>query len=188
MIAITVSTNYDDILDIILPQNYKFFEKWYIITDKNDSNTINVINKHNFSNIFLIFYNFYRNNKIFNKGGAIRYCQEIIGNLQYNGNLVLLDSDIWLPNNFIEILNDNIINDNIDDNVIYGTDKRYDYYSYDHFKNNIIDFDYPWSKEFQGYFQLYKYDKKKLYDESNNCSGCDLEFLKFFSKELYYLI
>jgi hypothetical protein len=181
MIAITVSTNYDDILDIVIPQNYKFFEKWYIITDKNDSNTINVIKKYNFSNIFIIFYNFYENNKIFNKGGAIRYCQnEIIGNLEYNGNIIILDSDIWLPDNFIEIVKDNIINDN----TIYGTNKRYDYYSYENFKNNIIDFDYPWSKEFHGYLQLYKYDKNKLYNESNNCSKCDIQFLNFFSKKV----
>jgi hypothetical protein len=38
MIPITVSTNYDDLLNIIIPQNYKFFEKWYIITDENDKN------------------------------------------------------------------------------------------------------------------------------------------------------
>jgi hypothetical protein len=36
IIAITVSTRYDDLLEIIIPQNYKFFDKWYIITDKND--------------------------------------------------------------------------------------------------------------------------------------------------------
>ena len=77
----------------------------------------------------------------------------------------------------------------VDENTIYGTNKRYDYYSYDYysyenFKNNIIDFDYPWSKDFQGYFQLYKYNKNKLYNESNNCSECDLFFLNFFSKEV----
>ena len=36
MIAITVSTKYADILNIIIPQNIKFFEKWYIITDETD--------------------------------------------------------------------------------------------------------------------------------------------------------
>ena len=181
MIAITVSTNYHDILDIIIPQNYKFFEKWYIITDKNDEDTINTINKYNFSNIYILFFDFYKNNRKFNKGGAIRYCQkEIVGSSNYNGSVVLLDSDIWLPNNFIEIVNDIVL----DDNVIYGTNKRFDYYSYENFKNNKIDLDYPWSKEFQGYFQLYKYDINKLYDESYNCSACDLNFLKLFSKKI----
>jgi len=43
---------------------------------KNDENIINIINKYNLSNIILLFYNFYENNKIFNKGGAISYCQK----------------------------------------------------------------------------------------------------------------
>lgn len=180
MIAITVSTNYDDILDVIISQNYLFFEKWYIITDKNDTKTIDVIKKYNFSNILILFYDFFTGNKIFNKGGAIKYCQkEIIGNLNYRGNIVILDSDIWLPDNFNEIIEDIIV----EDNQLYGTNKRYDYYSYENFKNNQIDFDYPWSKEFQGYFQLYKYDINKLYDDSDNCSGCDLQFLRFFTKK-----
>jgi hypothetical protein len=181
MIGITISTNYDDILNIIMPQNHKFFEKWYIVTDKHDFDTINVINKYNFPNVITLFYDFHENNKIFNKGGAIRYCQkEIIGNLDYNGNIVILDSDIYLPDNFIEIVKDIIINDN----TIYGTNKRYDYYSYDNFKNNIINLDYPWSKMFQGYFQFYKYDKNKLYNESDNCAKCDLQFLNFFSNKV----
>jgi len=184
MIAITVSTNYDDILDIIMPQNYKFFNKWYIITDKNDSKTINVINKYNYTNVSMIFYNFYEGNKKFNKGGAIRYCQkEIIGNLDYNGIVVILDSDIFLPDNFMDIINNN----SIDDNTLYGTENRYDFYSYEHFKNNIIDLDYPWSREFQGYFQLYKYNKNKLYNESFNCSACDIEFINCFNKKVILL-
>jgi len=179
MIAITVSTNYDDILDIIIPQNYKFFEKWYIITDKNDTNTINVINKHNCSNIFILFYNFHENNKCFNKGGAIRYCQrEIIGNLGYNGDVLILDSDIWLPDNFIEIVNDTSIHDD----TIYGSNTRHDFHSYENFKNNVVDFDY--TGKLHGFFQLYKYDKNKLYNESNNCSECDLFFLNRFSKKV----
>lgn len=181
MIAITVSTNYNDILNVVMPQNYKFFEKWYIITDKNDVDTINVINKYNYTNVVTLFYDFYKNNKSFNKGGAIRYCQnEIIGKLDYNGNAVILDSDIWLPDNFDEIVKDIVINDD----MIYGTNKRHDYYSYENFKNKIIDFDYPWSREFQGYFQLYKYDKNKLYDESNNCSECDINFVNFFTTRI----
>jgi hypothetical protein len=44
MIAITVSTNYHDLLKIIIPQNYKFFDKWYIITCIDDMDTIAVIN------------------------------------------------------------------------------------------------------------------------------------------------
>ena len=33
-----------------MKNNYKFFKKWYIVTDKNDNKTIEVINKYNFEN------------------------------------------------------------------------------------------------------------------------------------------
>jgi hypothetical protein len=181
MIGITVSTNYEDLLDIIIPQNHIFFDKWYIITHENDIKTINVIKKYNFSNIEILFFNFYANNKIFNKGGAIRYCQsEVISKLNYNGNILILDSDIFLPSNYNDIIN----NIKIEENTLYGTNKRYDFYSYDNFKRKIIDYDYPWSKEFQGYFQLYKYNKSFLYKDSINCSQCDLEFIKYFKNKI----
>ena len=179
MIAITVSTNYDDILGVILPQNQKFFKIWFIITDINDKDTINTVNKYSFENVILLFYDFYRDNKIFNKGGAIRYCQdEIISNLNYEGMVLLLDSDIFLPDNFMEITREAT-----DKDTLYGTNQRYDYHSYKHFRQNIVDSYYTYSRHYHGYFQLYKYDKNKLYKESHNCSECDLQFLKYFSKK-----
>jgi hypothetical protein len=176
MIAITVSTNYDDLLNIILPQNYKFFEKWFIITDKNDSNTIDVIHKYKYDNIQIVYFNFYENGKVFNKGGAIKYCQEKLINPEYNGDVLLIDSDIYLPDNFIEIVN----SISLQDETLYGTFQRFDFYSFANFKSGNYDFEYPWSKEFQGYFQLYKYKKEKLYEESFNCSECDLKFQQHF--------
>lgn len=178
MIAITVSTKYSDLLNIIIPQNYKFFDKWYIITDENDIDTINVIKKYNYNNIIMLFYNFLNNGKVFNKGGAIRYCQQLINKeVEYDGNILLLDSDIYLPDNFIMAKHLQLEKD-----AIYGPNKRYDYYTYENFKNNIIDLDYPGSKHGHGFFQLYKNDKNKLYEESNNCSECDLIFLNHFKK------
>jgi hypothetical protein len=180
MIAISVSTNYDDLLNIILPQNYKFFDKWYIVTNKNDVKTIDVINHHNFPNVETIYYNFHSNKKIFNKGGAIRYCQELISSTNYEGNILLLDSDIYLPDNFMDIVK----NIEIKPYVLYGTNDRNDYYSYDHFKNNIIDSIYPYAKSFQGYFQLYRHNKSIIYDHSMNCSECDLYFHRFFHQKI----
>ena len=180
MIAITVSTKYADILNIIIPQNIRFFEKWYIITDENDEKTIKVIKDHNFNNIEILFYNFYNNNKSFDKGGAIRYCQKnIIPLLNYSGNILLLDSDIYLPNNFSEIMN----TIEVQEDTLYGTEKRHDFYSYENFKNYKIDLDYPWSRQFQGYFQLYKFNKNLLYNESHNCASCDLEFTRSFKNK-----
>lgn len=184
IIAITVSTNYDDLLKIIIPQNNKFFYKWYIITSKTDDKTLKVIYDYNYSNsnsnIEILFYDFNANNKIFNKGGAIKYCQNIISTLNYNGIVLILDSDIYLPNDFDSIIN----NIAISNDTLYGTYKRYDFYNYKNLQNNIVNFDYPWAKEFQGYFQLYKFNKNYLYNESFNCSACDLEFIKHFKNKI----
>jgi hypothetical protein len=181
MIAITVSTNYADILNIIIPQNIRFFEKWYIITDENDEKTIKVIKDHNFNNIEILFYNFYNNNKSFDKGGAIRHVQKnIIPALNYTGNVLLLDSDIYLPDNFSDIMN----NTEIKKDILYGTTLRNDFYSYENFKNNKVDYPYPWSQNFHGYFQLYKFNENVLYNESHNCGSCDLEFIRFFKNKI----
>ena len=178
IIAITVSTNYDDLLKIIMPQNYKFFDKWYIITNKDDEDTIKIIKYYNFNNIEILFFDFYANNNIFNKGGAIRFCQEQI-NINYNGNILILDSDIFLPNNFDEIIN----NISIKDDTLYGTYQRNDFYSYTNFINKKIDSLYWGSLEFHGYFQLYKFNKNFLYEDSYNCSCCDLIFHKYFQNK-----
>ena len=128
-----------------------------------------------------MYYNFYNNNKTFDKGGSIRYVQKnIITSLNYIGNILLLDSDIYLPDNFSEIMN----NIEIKNDTLYGTTTRNDFYSYENFKNNKVDYQYPWSKDFQGYFQLYKFNENKLYNESQNCSLCDLEFINFFRNKV----
>lgn len=67
MICITVSVNYDNLLDIILPQNAKFFKKWYIVTHKDDQKTIDIIKKHNINCVEILYFDFY-DGAIFNKG------------------------------------------------------------------------------------------------------------------------
>ena len=76
--AITVCVNYDDLLQITLQQNHIFFDKWYIITSKEDTSTLEVIQKYNYSNIVVLFYDFKTGGKVFNKGGAIRMCQDML--------------------------------------------------------------------------------------------------------------
>lgn len=178
--AITISTKYDDLLKIILPQNYKFFEKWYIITHKDDNNTINVIKEYNFPNVDIMYFDFYANNKIFNKGGAVRMCQNYLLESDYNGNILLLDSDIYLPDNF-DILLKNI---EISPMILYGTEKRLDYYSYENFKNSKVDHNYNLCHQVVGYFQLYKHDPTLLYKESIDCSKCDWDFRKLFKNKI----
>ena len=183
MIAITVSTKYDDLLNIVLPQNAPFFEKWYIITDPNDHATIQVINTHHFPQVEIVYFDFYANGKTFNKGGAIRHCQENI-HITQPQEILLLDSDIYLPDNFAEIMTIARERGVIQENTLYGTSERLDFYSRVHLDNGTVDHVYPHAQQFQGYFQLYmespNHNDKYLYDESANCSECDMNFIQRF--------
>ena len=183
IIGITISTKYEDILKIILLQNAKFLKKWIIITDEKDRKTIDVIKESKCNNIEILYYNFYSNEKrkfIFNNGGAVRFGQKYLyNNPEYNNYLILiLDSDIYLPDNFTERVNSKII----EDNILYGSSKRFDYWSEENFKNNKVDYNYIHSKLVLGYFQLYKINSKFEYVDSNDCSGCDKIFTHSFKK------
>lgn len=181
IVTITVSTKYDDILDIILPQNYKFFKEWFIITDENDIDTINVIKKYNFDNIRILYYDFYKDNCIFNKGGAIKYAQTKLTDKNYLDNLILiLDSDIYLLDNFLEIINEIHVNNK----TLYGTNNRYDCYSYKNLIYKTPDIRCNFSHYFAGYFQLYKNNSKYLYENSQNAAECDMTFMKLFANKI----
>lgn len=178
IICITVSYNYLNTLKFCLPINYNHFKKIYIITQEDDIDTINFCKK--FDNLEILYFNFKNNNKKFDKFGAIKYAQTIAYKNYPDSWYLLLDSDIILPENFIELLEI----ESLSEDIIYGAyryniryssellikeniflnspdifnDKKYNYgfYSYD---NIII-----------GSFQLYK--KKILifsnYNDINN--------------------
>jgi hypothetical protein len=204
IIAITVSVNYHDILQHIIHQNAKFLKLWYIITSPDDVNTIRVIKESNLPNIEILIYNdfftpfLFENahkmgvssaksnvakvilndrlckNVTFDKGGAILYAQQHIDNYYTDANIVILDSDIYLPDNFM----DNIPKD-LDNNTLYGVSQRLDYWTLNDFKLNRNSHNYPAVKNIVGFFQLYKQCSYK-YKKSNNCSQCDDDFKKLF--------
>lgn len=178
LICITVSTKYDDILKICLPHNAQFFDKWYIITDRNDNPTINLIRSFDRTNIEILFFDFYHGGVRFNKGGAIRMGQLHVEANHPNCNILLLDSDIYLPDNFSSIM-ENII---IEENTLYGVEKRIDYYFLKNFRHNKPSREYNLSKEFVGFFQLYNssHRNKYLYEDSYNCAICDNKFVELF--------
>jgi hypothetical protein len=173
MICITVSVNYSNILDIILPQNQKFFKKWYIITQDTDLQTINVIKKHNFSNVEIIFFDFYKN-ATFNKGGAIEYVQKMINDGE---KVLLLDSDIFITDDFTKYLDYPL-----DVGTLYSF-TRYDYYTYDNFIKDTHDNIYKIN--FMGFFQLYIHKNNKHYNNSDSARQCDGDFARtFFGKKV----
>jgi hypothetical protein len=170
--CITVSVNYYNLLDIILPNNYKFFKKWYIVTDKNDNKTIEVINKYNFENVEILFFDF-KKNSTFNKGGGINYALNMINE---NEDVLLLDSDIFITDYFM-----NFINYKYEYDTLYSF-TRYDYYTYSNFKNEIHNSIYPIN--FMGFFQLFKNNKKYNYENSMNCRDCDFIFHNKFPNKI----
>jgi len=169
MIAITVSTNYEDLLEIVMPQNHNFFQKWYIITRHDDNKTIDVINSFNYDNVVILFYDFTSGGRTFDKGGAVRHCQQNVIPHDYNGAILLLDSDIFLPDNFASILS----KVTLENDSLYGTWERHDFHSKDHFYKGIVDLRPVYARDCFGYFQLYLHKSTLLYDRSNNCSHCD---------------
>ena len=109
IIAITTSTRFDDLLAICLPHNYLFFKKWYIVTHEKDTKTINVVNTFKATHdnrecIELLFFDFFAGKRAFNKGGAIRYAQMIINERFQDYPILLIDSDIVLPDNFLDTM------------------------------------------------------------------------------------
>ncbi len=114
LIGLCVSYNYFDTLQFMLPVNYLHFEKIYLITQQNDLETIEFCKK--FENVIVLFHNFKNNNKRFDKYGALNYAQEIIYKEHPDSWYLIIDSDIILPNNIIDILE----KENLNNECIYG--------------------------------------------------------------------
>ena len=178
IIAITISVNYSDILQYMLHQNSRFLYKWYIITAPQDIKTINLIENLGKDNIHILIYNgFYINGSTFNYGGARLFAQQYIDKYYTSANILFLDSDIYLPDNFMEKLPKYIEN-----NKIYGVLERLDYWTVDDYTNNINLHVYNWGNKIVGFFQLYKQNKSYKYKNSYNCSESDLHFKNSFPK------
>jgi hypothetical protein len=170
IVAITVSTNYDDYLCHVLESNYKYFKHWYIITEETDKATIDLCSKY--PNVEVLFFTFKDQNSVFNKGGALRYAQMLAHERFKDEWFLILDSDICLPLDFAESINKLTL----DENVVYGADRRICRQISDRNVGNLID---TYNKVYViGFFQLYKC--KHLYDSSYDCSKTDTDFtLKF---------
>lgn len=184
LIGLCVSYNYFDTLQFILPVNYLHFEKLYIITQHDDITTIELCKKYD--NVITLFYDFKNNNKKFDKFGALNYAQQIAYTEFPESWYLIIDSDIILPNNFIDILT----KENINPECIYGATRNDCFQSsellnkiqiinndnnkiWDRYNNILWNLRTPPS--IVGYFQLYK---KHAFHRSNlnNAGGGDYYF------------
>lgn len=115
---------------------------------------------------------------IFDKGGAIRQVQKQLHefNIENNDLVLLLDSDVVIPDNFLE----KIRKAKIEKGVIYGC-KRKDYLFHTDFLQKLNPIQYK-TFDGAGYFQLYRYDSNRLCKRTVDCGYVDAEFRDQFDK------
>lgn len=182
LIGLCISYNYFDTLKYMLPINHMHFEKLYIVTHEDDINTIKFCG--NFDNVEVLLYNFVNNGKRFDKYGAMNYAQHVMYKTYPKHWYVNIDSDIILPNNFINILKKEDLNDNciygivrnevlksselMDKNKLLEKNKNFQSYLFRRQSNLIV-----------GFFQMYK---KHIYQNINfdNAAHGDINFCYSF--------
>jgi hypothetical protein len=175
IIAITLCVNYDDILKHMLVQNSKFFKAWYIVTSPEDTKTVQLLKESGISHLRPLIYNdFYKEGSKFNFGGARRFAQDYIAIHHAGANILILDADIYLPNNFRQRIPKTLAPD-----TLYGTIERLDYWTLKDFQQNVNPHTYENGGSWCGFFQLYK-DGAYRYKDSYNCAGADEEFRDLF--------
>jgi hypothetical protein len=174
MIAITVSTNYHDLLPIVYHHNKDYFKHWVFVTDRGDAETINFLSTK--PNVTILFWDFQNHRNIFDKGGAIRYAQTFAYEKYPDDWYLIIDSDICLPREFSHFTA--VFLPTYDVNLIYGLDERLDFESLEDFHNYTNYKKYEHGERVDGYFQLYK--DKFFYNTSRDASNCDNEFAKRF--------
>jgi hypothetical protein len=178
MIAITVSTNYSDILPLILEANVRFFKKWIFVTSVNDTPTIHLLMGN--SNIDILYWDFNNSGRKFDKGGAVKYAQEFAYDKFPDEWYLLLDSDICLSKDFSAVAE---LTGRFDPEAIYGAKNRYDFNKLSDFRNFTNYSKYPLGHKLYGYFQLYK--QKLFYQPSIDAGLCDIEFTGQFNKRFF---
>jgi len=167
LIGICVSYNYYDTIKFVLPVNYLHFDKIYLITQVDDAQTIEFSNSY--CNVKILFFNFKNNNKIFDKFGALNYAQKIVYENHPDSWYLIFDSDIILPNNFIDIL----IKENLNSECIYGG-----------FRNNVLK-----TSELLNKKQIINKNKQFLYNDIlhfKNYPPCILGCLQLYKKKVYH--
>jgi len=115
--CVTVCKGYSDYLDVTMKRNARQFDKWVIVTSKDDKATLRL--HHGFTHIQPIISDRFEQDGPFNKAAAIN---DGIINLKREGWILLLDADVLLPTNF-RIKFDQM---DLDPEAIYGC-QRYDW-------------------------------------------------------------
>jgi hypothetical protein len=112
--AVTVSVNYADFLEVVIPENKSLFDKWVIVTDTKDTATKELCDQHGL--ICVQTDSFYDNGAIFNKWAGLN---EGLNLIDEDAWVAILDGDIVLHNQTKYVLKKL----NLDPTFIYGIDR-----------------------------------------------------------------
>lgn len=170
LIGITVSYRYDDYLRHCL-SNARQLDHWYVVVNESDTPTLDLLK--NIPNVTLVYFDFKAGGADFNKSGGLRKAQEIAHSAYPDAWILLLDSDIILPDNSREVIHSL----DLKPDFLYGATRKF-YITVEDLEN-----DQPSREEKAkcwGFFHLY-FDKKKLCMKySQNAARYDEEFMDQF--------
>lgn len=177
LIALTVSTNYSDLLSLTVKENAGQFDHWVVVTQENDHATRNVLAGQ--PDTTVLFWDPFVDGRAFDKGSALRLAQQWAYERYPNCWYLIIDSDIALPRNFSEV---RAGLSNLPRWRVFGA-MRTDYHRYSDFLAQQGGVPYTTSDEIVGYFQLYSLPLKT--EQSYDASWLDIDFRDlFFRAEL----
>ncbi len=176
VIAVTVSTNYSDLLKICVSANRGWFDKWIVVTSEADTKSREVLSAY--PEVIVLFWNPTKYGARFDKGSGVRLGQEYAYAHYPNSWYVLLDSDIVLegePQSLRGMLQ------NLSPRFLYGI-SRWDYASMSDLRAKINGSPYGELETGLGFFQLYAVPF--LYTRSKDASLSDMQFRALFQKKI----
>ena len=168
IVPLVTSVNMPDYLAVTLPKNRTFFESFVVVTSPDDAETHAVCREHDAR--IIVYDDFHADGSRFNKSGAIRHAQRMLHREHPHAWILLMDTDIVLPDTF-----DDIAAAATDTSALYGIER-----------DDILDdgTEEKYAMPFVGYFQLY-FDKTRLYaPHSMDASVCDWKFMMQFPRRI----
>ena len=178
--GLTVCVNYADLLKCILP-NRRHFDHWLVVTHQRDKETIAFCKRENID--YICSKLLYQGGATFNKAKALN---EGIDALKQREWVAVIDSDIYLPDDFRERLNAQQLNWR----CLYGLEGRRVCLDYAEFE--ILRHNQPWnalwySTAILGYFHLFHLSQtRSRYPEgtSSDASTYDMVYSESFPESL----
>lgn len=183
IIGISVSTNYADLLPLVLEANLPFLKKWIFVTRKSDIRSLLALAPY-WKKVKVLFWDFKNEGRIFDKGGAMAHAQSYAFSHYPRHWYLNLDSDICLPDNFSNFVQ--TVLPTLDSEAIYGVKRLAYLRKSDYLKKENGIFDRMGERQVQGYFQLYQ--TTVFYEQSKDASICDVRFGDCFPKGKQHIL